>query len=387
MKILTVTWKFFDCVNGIYEVSRNGGSVMISDICEYIGRKEQSFLFQGADTIPDMTYGHINVIGNSSSSPTVRTADNIGEWQQKLKSDFRTAVATYNFDFIFFHGNGQFLLNCIEICRVQEIPYAIVMHGNFMISSAHDTKENIEIAKKILSITDLNLITVSHGAASEFLKTCPYLSPRQISVIVNGIPPLADNKKMIKKIYDFGSRKVLLCSGSLSVRKNQIQLIRAFSLLPASLRNKIQLVLCGKDSKRQPSLEHLKMEISDSKLEEAVTYIGSVPRTGMNAIYEMADGLVLPSLMEGLSLVTLEAIQHGKPVIMFADNETASDVNSPDATILVKERSDQALADAIVEWYERDWDKKKIKEYSKNFTIERVADEYILYAKEHSREN
>ena len=101
----------------------------------------------------------------------------------------------------------------------------------------------------------------------------------------------------------------------------------------------------------------------------------------------MADGLVLPSLMEGLSLVTLEAIQHGKPVIMFADNETASDVNSPDATILVKERSDQALADAIVEWYERDWDIKKIKEYSKNFTIERVADEYIEYAKEHSKVN
>lgn len=381
MKILTVAWKIFDFVNGNYEIARNGGSVMISDICEYIGRKEQSFLLQGADMVPTMTYGHMNVIGNDDSLPKVRTADNIDKWQEKLKNEFRSVIAKYDFDFIFFHGSGQFLLNCIEICRAEEIPFAVVMHGNFMIPTAHDTQDNIDITNKILSVPSINVIAVSTGTAKEFLQTCPYLSANQISVIVNGVPTFMGMRQRGSSCYDFGSKKVLLCTGSLSIRKNQTQLIRAFSLLPTDLRNKIQLVLCGKDTKLHPMLGYLKNEICKLRLEDSVSYIGSVPRTEMGRIYETSDGLICPSLMEGLSLVVLEAIQHGKPAIMFADNETASDVNSPDATILVKERSDKALADAIVEWYERDWDENKIKKYASNFTMERVADEYIEYAK------
>ena len=381
MKILTVTWKIFDAVNGNYVIHPNGGAVMISDICEYIGRKEESFLFQGSDRIPNMHYGHISVLGNDKILSEPRTSDNIEEWQFKLKDEFRRIVREYSFDFVFFHGTGNFVFNCIKICKDETVPFAVVMHGNFMTPAAHDTKEHIDVTSRILSVPGVNVITVSHGSALEFLQQCSYLSPRQMTVIVNGIPNYTDNELTVRRKQDSDDRKTLLCSGTLSIRKNQIQLVRAFSLLPLSLRNKIQLVLCGKDSKIRPMLDNIHNEITRLGLEENISYIGTIPKTDMPGLYNTVDGLVSPSLMEGLSLVVLEAIQHGKPAIMFADNETASDVNSPDATILVKEHSDQALADAIVEWYERDWDQVKIKEYSKNFTIERVADEYIAYAK------
>ncbi len=89
----------------------------------------------------------------------------------------------------------------------------------------------------------------------------------------------------------------------------------------------------------------------------------------------------MPSLSEGLSLVATEMLSYGKPVIMFSDNETAGDINDPKVAVLAKDHSDQALADAIVEWYERDWDEKYIKEYSRYYSMERVADDYIAYCR------
>ena len=85
----------------------------------------------------------------------------------------------------------------------------------------------------------------------------------------------------------------------------------------------------------------------------------------------------MPSLIEGLSLVTLEAISYGMPVIMFSDNETAADINDTKATILVDEHSDEALAYGIEKWFAMQWDNDYIREYSKFFTLERVANDYL----------
>ena len=99
----------------------------------------------------------------------------------------------------------------------------------------------------------------------------------------------------------------------------------------------------------------------------------------MKKVYSVADALIMPSLSEGLSLVALEMLTYGKPVIMFADNETAGDVNDSKVVVLAQDHSDQSLAAAIMEWYDRDWDDTYIKKYSNYYSMERVADEYIEY--------
>lgn len=387
MKILTVAWSVFERKNNALSIGTNGFAVMVSNICEYIGRKEKSFLFVGAEHVPEMKFGHMNVMGNGNFFPDGWTSVNIGKWRQSMVNEFKKAILSNGIEFVFIHGAGLFNLACIEICRKELVPYAVVLHGDLYRDRQNVKQEYVEAEKKTFSIPGINIITVSSGCRNQFMKDYTNIYPSQITAIVNGIPSMQNENKTKASTYNFGCRKVILCPASLSPRKNQIQLIRAVALLPKEMQDKILVVLCGKDSKFHPMLSYIQNEIAELGISDCISYIGAIPVSEMPQIYSVTDVLVLPSLMEGLSLVTLEAIQHGKPVIMYADNETASDVNSPDATILVKERSDQALADAIVEWYERDWDIKKIKEYSKNFTIERVADEYILYAKEHSREN
>ena len=160
--------------------------------------------------------------------------------------------------------------------------------------------------------------------------------------------------------------------------------MRAFSLLPEKLKRNIEIVFCGKESVKYPILKKMKEEIKKNKLDDDVTYIGTKPRHDMPKVYSGADGLALPSLHEGLSLAVLEMLQYGKPVIMFADNETAYDINDSKVAILVKEHTDQALARAIVEWYEKDWDEDYIKSYSEYYTMERVADDYISYCRKMS---
>lgn len=381
MKILTVAWNIVNYENNQFSVPNNGYSVMVHNICEYIGRKIESYLLQGWPTVPNCIFEHINVIANAVSKPEEMTSVNVADWQQKLLAQFEATIKENRYDFVFIHGAGEFCLNCVETCMKKKVPFAVVFHGEAFRQAQFVKKEIVDIEKKMVSIPDINIITVSHGNKKGFLEDYPFLKSEQVSVIVNASPNNVVHGKLNKTIpFDLSNKKILICSGTLHPNKNQLQLIRAFALLPESYRNNVLLILVGKNSSRFNYLELINNEIAKLKLDEFVKYLGSFLPASMAEIYERAEGMVSPSLHEGLSCSVLEMLQFGKPVVMFADNETASDVNSPDATILVQNRTDQALADAIVEWYNRDWDKRKIIEYASFFSLERLADEYIEYA-------
>ena len=101
----------------------------------------------------------------------------------------------------------------------------------------------------------------------------------------------------------------------------------------------------------------------------------------MKKFYSISNGLIMPSLAEGLSLAMLENIAYGQPVILFRDSECAEDISDEGVVQIAEERSDACLANAIVKWYEKEWDKEHIVEFSKYFTMERMADDYIDYFK------
>lgn len=79
----------------------------------------------------------------------------------------------------------------------------------------------------------------------------------------------------------------------------------------------------------------------------------------------------------------LEAIAYGLPIIMFSDSECADDLNDKKVVCFSVDRSDQSLANAIIEWFENDWDHNYIVQYSKCFSMENVAMNYIDYYKRH----
>jgi glycosyltransferase involved in cell wall biosynthesis len=60
---------------------------------------------------------------------------------------------------------------------------------------------------------------------------------------------------------------------------------------------------------------HLRKNIEHQKLAHAVRIIGEVAPENMAGYYCLADVLVHPSIVESFSMVCLEAMSYGKPII------------------------------------------------------------------------
>ena len=99
----------------------------------------------------------------------------------------------------------------------------------------------------------------------------------------------------------------------------------------------------------------------------------------MKKYYSIANGLIMPSFAEGLSIAALEMLAYGQPIIMFSDSECVDDLNDANICVLANKRTNADLARAIEEWYFREWDTEYIKNYSQYFSMERVTKDYLEY--------
>ena len=131
-------------------------------------------------------------------------------------------------------------------------------------------------------------------------------SEQNISVIYGGCDP-----KKIREGKNFQARHGVICVGAEQPHKNLKRLILAYSELPSALQNKHPLTIVGIRSKgMQKKLSRLtqngvgRVDLPD--------YLNSVE---LELIYENSRLLVMPSIIEGLSLPILEAWSHGLPVI------------------------------------------------------------------------
>ncbi len=130
----------------------------------------------------------------------------------------------------------------------------------------------------------------------------------------------------------------LLAVGHLVPVKAQDLIIGALTLLPD-----VRLVLAG-DGPDRAKLENLAREL---KVSDRVSFLGAVPQAQLRAHYGAADALVLSSSREGWANVLLEAMACGTPVVASRVYGTPEVVASPEAGVLMRERSYQGVADAV----------------------------------------
>jgi colanic acid/amylovoran biosynthesis glycosyltransferase len=101
-----------------------------------------------------------------------------------------------------------------------------------------------------------------------------------------------------------------VCVGRLSPEKGHAGLLEAFSRLGCD-RSDLQLVLVGDG----PDLDRLKRRADALSIAGQVTFAGRCGEKDALAWIARSDILVLPSFMEGLPIVLLEAMAIGTPVI------------------------------------------------------------------------
>jgi glycosyltransferase involved in cell wall biosynthesis len=147
-------------------------------------------------------------------------------------------------------------------------------------------------AIKILNIDEKKITVVYEGVGGIF---CPNLS-----------------KNYLKE--KFKLENYILYVGALSVRKNIIGLLSAYSKLNIELRKKYNLVLVGA-SKDDVFFDKLNKAIKDFKISDQVKQFTKVTNNDLPKIYSGAKLFVYPSFFEGFGLPILESLSCGVPVV------------------------------------------------------------------------
>ncbi|AEC21711.1 mannosyltransferase [Pusillimonas sp. T7-7] len=141
-------------------------------------------------------------------------------------------------------------------------------------------------------------------------------------------------------------RPFVMYTGGIDHRKNIEGLIRAYALLPKSLRNAHQLaIVCAVEAAKRTALEQLALQSGLDAGELVLT--GFVPEQDLIVLYNLCTAFVFPSWHEGFGLPVLEAMHCGAPVIAANTSSLPEVVGLEDA--LFDPRSDKSIAAKLVQ--------------------------------------
>jgi glycosyltransferase involved in cell wall biosynthesis len=190
--------------------------------------------------------------------------------------------------------------------------------------------------------------TPTVGDIPRFLR----VSPDKVYLIPNGIDVSAarnwvsvDIQRVLIQRLGLGHRLPLLLSvGRLEENKGFDVLVDALARIRSTLPSKWLWVLVGDG----PQHEALAEKIRKLKLREHVMMLGSIDDATLHNLYEMATLFVHPTLFEGSSLVTLEAMAHGRPIVATTVGGIPDKVYRGYNGYLVPPGDVQALADKLL---------------------------------------
>jgi glycosyltransferase involved in cell wall biosynthesis len=155
--------------------------------------------------------------------------------------------------------------------------------------------------------------------------------PEGVSGTFAGSGAPADDEAVCAR-FGLTPGRFAVCIGAISIRKNQLTVVRA----AAQLRDAgLTLVLVGGDGH---GADAVAAELARDELRGGVVRAGYLPEPDMAALVRAAAAVVHPALAEGFGLVPLEAMAAGTPVIAARSGSIPEVVG--DAAVLVDEPRD-----------------------------------------------
>lgn len=169
------------------------------------------------------------------------------------------------------------------------------------------------------------------------------------------IPGVGVDVKKIMKIkvdrtvvrHEFGLPEksfVILSVGELSSRKNHEVIIRALAKVPFQ---DIYYLLCGDGQKKQ----YLRSLCEELGISDRVVFAGHIPHNKVLELNHVADLAAVPSRIEGLGLVGIEALAAGIPVLSSNVHGINDYVINGKTGLSCKPLDVDAFRDAIIKFY------------------------------------
>ncbi len=275
-----------------------------------------------------------------------------------------------NPDIIHIHGLTFQTKPIIELCKKQGYKYIVTLHGlnglNESINLPQIEKDYEYLALKELERDKIVTTVVSSGVKDNIINRYN-LSGNNIIVVLNGTH--------IKKVYKTekkNNKYHILCIGTIEKSKNQMQLLRACTLLPQELKSKLQVHIIGGKSEDID----IEKEIKLLQLDQIVIYHGFIAREKIAKMWLEADLNVVMSKSEGFGLSIIEGFVYGVPTITFSDLDAMQDLYDEKAVILIDKREDRMVAEAIIKALGRTWDYQYIMNLAEKYSMENIGKQY-----------
>ena len=248
---------------------------------------------------------------------------------------------------------------CQQCPKKTEYPISFFMDGS---------KRNFKMKKKwFVDIPNLTII-----APSEWIKDIvkqSFLKDRRVEVINNGIDLTVfrpeKNENAWKKYSVSLNRKILLGVANVWDKRKGLD---DFLALSEILPHEYQIVLVGLTKKQIKGLpENITGIERTTDVEELVQ------------LYSCADIFVNPSVEESFSLVTVEAMACGTPVIVLDTSAVKELVNETSGIVLHQHRAEDYI-NAVKCIFKRDLQRETVRRNAERYSKEKqVADTINLY--------
>ena len=278
------------------------------------------------------------------------------------KFDGPTVITVHDLSYIRFPEAHP----AARVKMMEEMLPAAIVAADCIIADSYSTKREIMLE---FDVPDEKIHVTHLGKAEGFY---PRLQPEVIEVT---------------KKYSLVSGEYNVVVGTIEPRKNLIQAIRAYKLLPDEVSKRFPLAIIGaRGWKETGVLSELNALVEQDK----VKMLGYVDSEDLPMLYTGARCLLFPSMYEGFGLPVLESMACGTPVV--ACNSSSIPEVIGDAGMLVEVGDAQGMKDCIERLCFDDAERSRLSGVglvqAEKFSWENCAEQTYaayLYALEHAR--
>lgn len=215
----------------------------------------------------------------------------------------------------------------------------LIDDGVFPDNMRNQSYSKLEVCQMLMSD---GVIAVSQYLRSLFLKECNF--KKNITVIPNGI-----EFEKFYPVFDGESQDPLvLFVGRLEEAKG-VEFIGEAMPTILSVFPKTKFMFIGDDYEFKKKKKLFSQYLKEMVNAENILILKSIPQEALLKYYHTCWLCVFPSLFESFSLVVLEAMACGKPVIASAVGGVLEIIDHGRTGILVPPRNSLAIANAVIE--------------------------------------
>jgi glycosyltransferase involved in cell wall biosynthesis len=234
--------------------------------------------------------------------------------------------------FFFFLFTSKKLLNKAHI--------AYTIHSYIWQSKWNEIKNTVKkkYFQEVYCIKRADQVFVLNEQTKNTFVNDLHVNSNKIIKVLNGVNTntycglSAAEANAFQEKINMPQKKIFFLAGSVCKRKNQLGALKL--LLPVLKKNKnCAFVYAGGiiSAEYQNSIQNF---IKKNGIEKQVVYAGELtPGKVLNSYYGIASALVFPSVQEGFSLVILEAMSAGLPVLVNANSNLQLPAQSEDCCL------------------------------------------------------